>query len=100
MAFEVVWTDGSLEDFESIIDYLVENWSDKIASEFNEILIDHLKMISDAPFMGIASSKENNVRKLLITKHNALYYRVEKHKIVLLGFFDTRMNPNKNNFER
>lgn len=99
MAFEVIWTELALEDVESIINYLTENWSDKIANEFNEILIDHLKMISDAPYAGIASSKEDNVRKILVTKHNALYYRIEVQKIVLLGFFDTRMNPNTNKFE-
>jgi len=38
------------------------------------------------------------MRKILVTKHNALYYRIEKKQIILLGFFDTRKQPDKSTY--
>lgn len=51
------------------------------------------------PHIGVASRINPSVRKLLITKHNALYYSVVGNEVTLLDFFDTRQDPSKDPFQ-
>lgn len=99
MVFEVVWTDNAKADFYSIIEYLKGEWSLKVAERFVEIFYNKIDLITTFPFVGMASVKDNSIRKILITKHNALYYQVNENTILLLDFFDTRQNPEKNLFD-
>jgi len=48
------------------------------------------------PLTGIASQKIIDVRSILLTKHNRLYYRVKNNFIEILRVFDTRQNSMKN----
>lgn len=38
MAVKITWTKQSLEDLRKIMSYLQENWGEKSAKEFSEIL--------------------------------------------------------------
>lgn len=96
MAYEIVWTDNSREDLKRIVDYLEEEWSTKIAEEFIIECYSIIELLTYSPYIGIASEKFHSVRKILITKHNALYYSVVGEKITLLDIFDTRQDPTKN----
>jgi len=40
--------------------------------------------------------KVKDVRGLLITRHNKMYYKVMGDKVVVLNMYDTRMNLKKN----
>jgi plasmid stabilization system protein ParE len=95
MAYEIVWTKNAREDFHEIIKYLRKDWSHEIAENFVIEFYSKLDIISNYPFAGTVSLKEKDVRKILITKHNALYYKIEKDTIRLLDFFDTRQDPEK-----
>ncbi len=56
-----------------------------------------LTQITENPEMFQASRKKANIRKALITGHNALYYRIKpKNKEVeLITFWDNRQDPQK-----
>jgi hypothetical protein len=45
------------------------------------------------PFLGIKSQRFPTLRRLLITKHNSLIYRVIDDTIYLLNIIDNRQNP-------
>ena len=98
MANKIVWTKNAVEDFKKILDYLNEDWSVEASENFVIELFSKLDLISNYPFAGMASSIEKDLRKILITKHNALYYKVEKGKIRLLDFFDTRQDSDKDKY--
>ena len=34
MTFHITWTDNAQEDFQQILDYLIEHWSEKNADNF------------------------------------------------------------------
>lgn len=99
MVYEIIWTPRAISSFKRIIDYLNENWSYGIAFEFSELLKNNLLLLSTSPYMGIKSSKRKDVRKILISKHNLMYYKVEANTITILTFIDTRQHPQKNKFE-
>ncbi|MDQ3108456.1 MAG: type II toxin-antitoxin system RelE/ParE family toxin [Bacteroidota bacterium] len=90
MALEINWTPLATKSLAEILIYLECEWSLKIAEGFVKELEYQLEIIRVYPEIGIQSSKNNLVRRVLITKHNALYYLVEDEKLMLLNFYDTR----------
>lgn len=80
--------------------YLEKEWGLGVASRFHETLIKTILTVADQPGIVSVSKKKKDVHKILITKHNRLYYRVkDKKTIFLLTLFDTRQNPKKNRYD-
>jgi len=98
MAYTVEWSRNASDDFEEIFEYLKDNWSYKIAHEFTVELLIKVELIAVSPQLGTSSEKDTSIRRMLITKHNYLYYKVYTDRIVLLDFIDTRQDPTKNPF--
>ncbi len=98
MAYKISWSDIALEDYKSIIEYLVSEWSISVASDFEDIVNKKLRNLSLWPLTGIKSEKFPTVRSILFTTHNRLYYRITDLTIELLAIIDTRRNPEKNPF--
>jgi hypothetical protein len=57
-----------------------------------------ISLLETQPFIGTASEKEKTVRKLLISKQIALFYKVSEPNIILLDFFDVRQSADKSIF--
>ena len=100
MALEIEWTANALEDYRQVVDYLLKDWSIKVAIDFIDNLEKRIHNLSSFPNIGIASIKNSSIRSIVITKHNKLYYRVLPDKIEILDIFDTRQNPSKNIYEK
>ena len=98
MAYEIKWTAIALEDYHSIIKYLSNEWSLSVAIDFKNIVNRKLNNLSQRPFSGIKSEKDPDIRSILFTPHNRLYYRILKNTIELLTIIDIRSNPAKNPF--
>jgi plasmid stabilization system protein ParE len=95
MVFEVVWSARATQDFENIIIYLDQNWSEKTARDYADKIDKVLQIISKMPFLYPKISRKKNVRKCLVVKQNAMYFRVKKRTITILTIFDTRQSPKK-----
>ena len=95
MVRKIIWTKNAAEDFRNIVEYLHNDWSERIAINFIETFYANIELIDKLPQIGISVEKYENVRRILITKHNVLYYIVSEEEIVLLDLFDTRQNPEK-----
>jgi plasmid stabilization system protein ParE len=96
MALQIKWTVSALSDYEQIIIYLAQEWSEAIAQKFIDIVRERLETLSHFPYLGIASEKVPFIRSILLTKHNRLYYRIQNTSIEILGIFDIRQDPEKN----
>ena len=91
----VRWTPKARRTYTEIINYLETDWTEKEIKTFIA-KVDHLlELIRHNPEMGEESRKKKNIRKILITKQNSLYYRVKSHKkeLQLLVFWDNRKDP-------
>lgn len=99
MAHEIIWTQQATDDFEAIVDYLRETWSEEIADTFIETVRKKARLLEEMPELGTVSGKYANVRRLLLSKYNVLYYQVESDLLFLLNIFDTRSNPVENPYE-
>lgn len=94
MAYEIIWLPKAEERYQQIVDYLQEEWNDKVVIKFIAITQQKLSQIKQRPKM-YRKSEKRNIYEALITKHNLLLYRIVGNKIELLTFFDTRQRPSK-----
>ena len=96
MDFKIVWTPLALSQLEKIVTYLKENWSVKVQNNFFHSLSNKVELLTMFPSMGMKFS-DRNYRKLLITEHSYLHYRIKGNNIILLTIKDTRQNTNTKN---
>jgi plasmid stabilization system protein ParE len=99
MALQIIWTINALEDYEKVVDYLLQEWSLSTAEEFIQTVERRTESLTNFPNLGRASIKEPFIRSIILTKHNKLYYRVSEDAIEILNIFDTRQDSPKNKFD-
>lgn len=90
MGKEVVWTVRATASLSDVLEYLESEWSSRIAKAFIDELLKRVEIISAYPELGIQSPSQLSWRRVLITKQNALIYRIDRETIVLLDIVDTR----------
>jgi plasmid stabilization system protein ParE len=96
----IVWTQKALKSYFVILDYLQNEWGERVTHNFI-VNIEHILLqIQKYPKMYETSVHYKNVRKATVTKHNLLFYRIapRKKEIELLIFWDTRQDDKKKKF--
>jgi len=78
MEFKITISERAKINLEGVIEYLKANWSDKVLKDFLKKLQKKTDLLRQNPFMYSNSDIKIEVRKCLITKHNAIYYRIQK----------------------
>jgi plasmid stabilization system protein ParE len=99
MAYKVRPTKTFLKKVVALNSWLEAEWGNKVAIDFQEKLELIVSIIAQQPGAGSVAKKNETVRKILVTKHNRLYYRISNDTIELLALIDTRQNPKKNKFD-
>ena len=98
MALKIYWTKRAEKSFENIIDFLLEEWNEKVAENFTKKVFDFLNILSEFLEIGSIENSEKEIRGFNIIKQVILFYRVKENKIILLKFFNNRQNPKKKEF--
>lgn len=78
-----------------VYQYLLKEFSAKTAYSFLDRLEKRIEFIAKHPTTGKLSSKRKDVRSLLFTPHNQIFYRYQNSTIEILCLFDMRKNPGK-----
>jgi plasmid stabilization system protein ParE len=99
MSKQIIWSPLSVNDVEKVIEYLQQNWNEKVLSDFLNEIDFLLLQIATHPRQYPIVNKKFKVRKCVISKHNSLFYREKKSHIELLRIFDTRQHPQKIKFK-
>ena len=81
-----------------VYQYLLKEFSSKTALLFLDKIEERIELISKYPTIGKLSTKKENVRSILLTPHNLLFYRYHNNKIEILCLFDMRKNPIKKTY--
>ena len=76
-----------------IFDYLELNWSVKVKNDFKKDLEKEVEYIRENPYIFPVSTVKDNVRRCVITKHNAMYYQVKENEVEIITIHDTRSDP-------
>jgi plasmid stabilization system protein ParE len=94
MALKVRWTPEAEDTFDSIINYLEKEWSEKEIRKFAQKAQKIIHQISENPKIFKSSGKEE-IRKAVINRQTSLFYHIDEktNLITLLSFWDNRKNP-------
>jgi plasmid stabilization system protein ParE len=96
MAYRIIVKKRFTNKVKKILAYLEKEWSHKVATEFLLKIDRRIELLARQPYVGVTSLHIKDVRGLLITRHNRLYYKIKDDSVIILNMFDTRMNPKKN----
>jgi plasmid stabilization system protein ParE len=80
MPKQIIWSPLAESDLLNILDYLDKNWERKVAVNFLDLTDNFMNQISLNPKQFPLIHKSKGIRKCMITKHNALFYRGKKIK--------------------
>lgn len=93
---QILWSERAKKDLLQILDYLIEEWSSEAAANFYLQTEKICKHIGKHPQMfPSVSKKKKNLRYVSVTKHNRMYYLVNKNTITIVTIFDNRQDPGK-----
>jgi len=95
MALEIKWTKRATSSFYKTIDYLEEEWSERSAQKFIQIVNRFLHTLQEQPEIGKIEVAEKGIRGFVLSRQNTVFYRVKGQRIILLKFFDNRQHPSK-----
>ena len=98
MAYEIILKKRFSNKLVKVLSYLEQEWSHRAAVNFLKKVDYRIKQLSGQPFTGASSEKIKDVRGVLITRHNKLYYKVKNGKVIVLNMYDTRMNPKRKKY--
>jgi plasmid stabilization system protein ParE len=79
--------------------WLKKEWSFKLAQEFRDKLAVAIEKVISNPFIGKRSHKFEDVRSILVTPHNRLYYRITDTTITFLEIIELKQSPHRNRYE-
>ncbi len=99
MAYQVIISDEVFNSLNSVVLYLEAKWSKQVAKNFLLTFYEKVDALSIHPNIGKRTIRNPAIRKILITKHNMLYYEVTGSSIELLSIFYTAQDPAKNKME-
>ena len=96
MAYEIIFKKRFTNKVVNLLGYLETEWGTKVSENFLKKMHKRLETLSKQPYIGGPSEKIKNVRGILITRHNKVFYKVSGNKIIILNLYDTRIDPKKN----
>ncbi|WP_439696354.1 type II toxin-antitoxin system RelE/ParE family toxin [Mucilaginibacter sp. AW1-7] len=95
MALEVVFTKEAEFDFDTILDYILQDFGEAAVIRFKNLTIDFVKVLQNFPELGRLSNTRKPMRFFVAHKRLKIYYRIKADKIVILRLYDTRQHPNR-----
>lgn len=95
MVKRVIFSPRAIENTKQIILYLKKDWSDNSANRFISILREKISNIKEFPNSYNSLVGREEIRRCVVTKQIALYYKFGNNKIEVITLFDSRQNPNK-----
>lgn len=69
---QIVWSPSAESDFANILEYLQENWEERVTNQFIDLTEDILVQISINPRQFPLIHKKEKIRKCVLTKQNTL----------------------------
>ena len=100
MAAKINWSVKADGNFEKIINYLLKNWSEREVVNFVNKVDTALTSISENPNLYKASRLKPDLHKFVLAKQVSIIYKYSPttNKILLVTFWDNRMNRKKLKF--
>lgn len=92
MSLVILWTEEATTTFDSIVEFIYENWGEKATKKFVQKVNKVLNSISLQPYL-FKASLQQNIRQGIISKQTSFYYQVHTTHITIIYFWDNRQEP-------
>ena len=92
---QVLISPQAVMDIEHVVEYLVENWNQKVVEDFLLKLEMFYQIVSINPHTFGYYSKRRNIRNYAIAKHQVIYYRNKRKAVEIITLFDARQSPKR-----
>jgi plasmid stabilization system protein ParE len=97
VGYKIIFKKRFTNNLLNVLAYLEKEWGIKVADEFLDKINSALILLKSHPYTGAPSTRVN-VRGLLITKHNRLFYRVQNNTIVIISLLTHGEKITRNEF--
>lgn len=84
-----------MSELSNTVKHLEENWTEKELIQFANALDNTVEIITRHPEIYPVSNEKKKIRKAVVDRNNAVYYRVVNRSIQILSVFGTRQDPVK-----
>jgi plasmid stabilization system protein ParE len=91
--YKILWTDFALSELKDAIEYLNEKWTERELQNFAKEIEKTVNLLSHNPNLFQASDLKKEIRRVIVAKHNTLYYQIKGNTVEILSFFSNRQNP-------
>ena len=95
MDYNIFWSEEAIKNLDSILDYLIDKWSDREVSNFKKKLSKQIELIIRNPFMFPVSEYQPSLRKAVLSRQTTMFYEIKGQNIKLVYLFVNKMNINK-----
>ena len=92
--YKILWTENALNELAKTIEYLEENFTDKEIKKLAQKIESTTALLSKKPTI-FPKSEFKDIHRVVILKHNTLYYRIKGETVEILSFFSNRQSPTK-----
>ncbi len=93
MACQVRYSTRAYNEYEEILDYIVENFGYEVAAKVNAHFEEIIDQIAINPFLYPSSNKVKSLRRCVISQQTTMYYRFNGESVEIASFRGNRMNP-------
>ena len=90
--YKVFWTDEAINNLESILNYLKNNWTQREIDNFKKKLGNQIKLIENNPGIFPRSNYNSRLRKAVLSKQTTIFYEVSGHVIYLAYLFNNQQS--------
>lgn len=90
---KVLWSDQAIENLESILHYLENEWPPNITGSLKKRLIKTINLLKKFPDLGTESSLKKGIRRFVMSKQISIFYEIYNDTMIIHYLFDNRQNP-------
>ena len=91
--YKILWTQHALNELQITFEYLEKNWSKKSMKNLAKEIEKVVELIASNPEIFPSTEISEKIRRAVISKHNTLFYRINKSNVEILSFFFNKRNP-------
>ncbi len=92
---KVILSPTARRKLDALLDYLQDQWSEKVKQEFIIKLDRSIERVATHPKSCPQSRKFKGLYKCVVTRQTSIYYRITEQEIQIITLFDNRQNPSK-----
>ncbi|HBS87070.1 MAG: hypothetical protein A2W91_02530 [Bacteroidetes bacterium GWF2_38_335] len=90
IVYQIIWSPIAELTYLETISFILENWTVKEASDFEEKVESLLNLLKTQKNLCPPSKHEKHLRRCVITTQTSLIYQFSKDTIEIVAFFDNR----------